>query len=100
MVALTTLISGGITNLPQVGTGLDGLNDVDLVSNPLAIGDVLIYDGTNWITTPDITTGITDYLNKVATPVARQTGTTIVPISVGTTAPTSPAIGDLWVDTN
>lgn len=100
MVALTTLISAGITNLPQVGTGLDGLNDVDLVTEPLVIGDVLIYDGTKWFNTPDITAGVTAYFATVATPVARQTGNTVVAISVGTTAPSTPSVGDLWVDTN
>jgi hypothetical protein len=101
MVDLTTLISGGITNLPQVGTGIDGLNDVILENTTtLATGDVLWYNGTEWENNAEFTTVLTQHINNLA-PLSRQSNTSaIVAMSVGTTAPSSPAVGDLWVDTN
>ena len=101
MVNLTTLISGGITNLPQVGTGLDGLNDVILNNTTtLAAGDVLWYNGTEWENNAEIALYVLAHITKLA-PLSRQSNTTaIVAMSVGTTAPSSPAVGDLWVDTN
>ena len=101
MVNLTTLITNGVTNLPQVGTGIDGLNDVTIGSTtPLSVADVLAYNGTTWENSPDFAFSITALLSNL-NPLSRQTITTaIVPISVGTSAPLSPAIGDIWVDTN
>ncbi len=101
MVDLTTLISGGITNLPQVGTGLDGLNDVILENtSTLATGDLLWYNGTEWENNAEIALYVAAHIDNLA-PLSRQSNATaIVAMSVGTTAPTSPAVGDLWVDTN
>lgn len=102
MVNLTTLISGGITNLPQVSTGIDGLNDVEIgVTNVLDASNYLIYDGVNWINdSGDTALVLTSTLNSVLTPLARTTSGVLAPVTVGTTAPTSPNTGDLWVDTN
>lgn len=101
MVDLTTLISGGVTNLPQVSTGINGLSDVIIGgTNTLAMSDVLYYNGTEWENSPDFASSIATFSTWL-TPITRQSNTSaIVAISVGTTAPTSPAVGDLWVDTN
>ncbi len=102
MVDLTTLISNGVTNLPQVGTGIDGLNDVVIGgTNTLAADQVLYYNGTNWINDDgSLFTVAALTATSVLTPLSRSTGGELVPITVGTTAPSSPSIGDLWVDTN
>ncbi len=83
------------------GTGtLDGLSDVVLGGTALATGDVLYYNGTNWVNDNSVSTTIASIAN-ILDPVSRQSNTSaIVAISVGTTAPSSPAVGDLWVDTN
>jgi hypothetical protein len=85
----------GVQGAPGGGAGstaLDDLTDVVIGGTALTTGDVLLYDGTQWINSPDV--------QVILSPVVRQTTQTITPISVGTTAPLSPAVGDLWVDTN
>lgn len=81
---------------------LDGLTDVVIGgTNTLAADQVLYYDGTNWINDDGsllTVAGLT--ATSVLTPLSRSTGGEVVPITVGTTAPSSPAVGDLWVDTN
>lgn len=94
MVALTTLILNGATNLPQVNANVAALSDV-VITNPV-IGDVIYYNGTNWVNIPDYYTMFV----LISEGLARQTTFTYVPVSVGTTAPLTPEIGDLWVDTN
>lgn len=90
-VNLSTLLNSSfVVN----GGPLDGLSDVVIgTPNTLTNGDSLVYNGTNWINDPKF--------NTYLLPITRQTDTTdIVAISVSTTAPSSPAVGDLWVDTN
>lgn len=81
-------------------TNLDGLTDV-VVSGPVE-GDVLSYDGTQWNNNGGITTTLQEYTIAFATPLQRQEGLSLnmTPISVGTTPPSLPEIGDLWVDIN
>ena len=80
------------------GGNLDSLSDV-VIATPAA-GDVLSYNGTNWENNADVSNFIAS-TSIALDPLLRQSNTiAIVAISVGTTAPTSPAIGDLWVDTN
>lgn len=98
VVNLSTLVNNSFS-----ATGpLDGLSDVVLGGvNPVTAGDVLYYNGTNWINDAEVGITLADYTTKVVTPLDRQSGsTTIVPISVGTTAPSTPNTGDIWVDTN
>ena len=86
-----TTVSGGSSNL-------NGLTDVTITTS--AAGDVLSYDGAEWVNNPAFAATLTAVVTALD-PLSRQTDTTdIVPISVGTTAPASPAVGDLWVDTN
>ncbi len=101
MVTLTTLILNGATNLPQVGANLAALSDVVIGgTNTLAMSDVLYYNGTEWENDPSFAQALTSALGYLD-PLTRQSNTNaIVAISVGTTAPSSPAVGDLWVDTN
>jgi hypothetical protein len=82
-------------------TNLDQLTDVILNNTTtLASGDVLWYNGTEWENNAEIATLLNDFLIAL-TPISRQSNTSaIVAMSVGTTAPSSPAVGDLWVDTN
>jgi len=81
---------------------LDGLTDVVIGgTNALAADQTLLYDGTNWINDDGslvLVYGAT--VANVLTPLTRTTSGELTPITVGTTAPTSPAVGDLWVDTN
>jgi hypothetical protein len=83
------------------GSNLDSLTDVDLVTNaPVVTGDSLVYNGTQWVNNGDIAASISTFATNLA-PLSRQSNTSaIVAMSVGTTAPSSPSIGDLWVDTN
>lgn len=96
-------ISGNITVSGNVtGNIIDSdLGDIIIgTPNPLTTGDILAYDGTGWTNSPDLTT-LTTTLNILFDPISRQTDNTqITAISVGTTAPSTPAVGDLWVDTN
>ena len=80
---------------------LNALTDVIVgTPNALTTGDVLAYNGSDWINDPVLNTTIAS-LNTILNPVTRQTDTAkIVAISVGTTPPTVPAVGDLWIDTN
>ncbi len=88
-VNLSTLLNSSfVVN----GGPLDGLSDV-VISAPLNVEDVLMYDGSTWINDATIST-------NVLTPLGRSTSGLLVPITVSTTAPTSPSTGDLWVDTN
>jgi hypothetical protein len=92
----TTLLGSGNLVISGGSGTLDGLTDT--VITTATEGDVLYYDGTNWINDPSINNVL---LNYVTIPISRQTNATeIKPISVGTTAPTLPSTGDLWVDTN
>jgi hypothetical protein len=93
----TTLLGSGDLVISGGGGGtLDGLTDTIITT--ATEGDVLYYDGTNWVNDASINTVL---LNYVTIPLSRQTNTTeIKPISVGTTAPALPSTGDLWVDTN
>jgi hypothetical protein len=90
----TTLLGSGDLVISGGGgsSTLDGLTDVVLGGTPLATGDILLYNGTEWENSSDVQT--------ILTPVLRQTTQTLKPISVGTTAPSTPSVGDLWVDTN
>lgn len=93
----SVLGSGNLVISGGAGT-LDDLTDT-IIATPIE-GNVLYYNGTNWINDQSITTTLTA-LDTALSPILRQTVTTeIKPISVGTTAPTSPVLGDLWVDTN
>lgn len=80
---------------------LNALTDVVIgTPNALTTGDILAYDGSDWINDPVLNTTIIS-LNTILDPITRQTDTTqIVAISVGTTPPAVPAVGDLWIDTN
>jgi hypothetical protein len=82
-------------------TTVDELTDVVIGgSTSLAAADVLSYNGTEWENNPEFASSIITLLDVVA-PRTRQSNTSaIVAMSVGTTAPSSPAVGDLWVDTN
>lgn len=100
---LTTNGSGVLSFTTVSGSGaliVDDLADVDLVA--IQTGDVLVYDTSTstWSNTPDIYAAVLAYLTNVAPSLDRQTSLPLVPISVGTTAPTTPNTGDLWVDTN
>ncbi len=87
-VNLSTLLNSSfVVN----GGPLDGLSDV-VISTP-NVDNVLMYDGSSWINDATIST-------NVLTPLGRSTSGLLVPITVSTTAPTSPSTGDLWVDTN
>jgi hypothetical protein len=90
---------GNVTSIAN--HGLDSLGDVILENTTaLAIGDVLWYNGGEWENNADIAFYLSQHIDYLA-PISRQSNTSaIVAISVGTTAPGSPAIGDLWVDTN
>jgi len=80
---------------------LDSLTDV-IIGNTtaLATGDVLWYNGTEWENNAEIAFYLAAHITNLA-PLSRQSNATaIVAMSVGTTAPSSPAVGDLWVDTN
>lgn len=103
-VAGQVITSTGSSSSPSwQNINIDDLGDV-VIGTPtvLDVGDVIAYDGTNWTNAPEYAVALatTQTLAVIIDPVTRQTDPLIVPISVGTTAPTSPAIGDLWVDTN
>jgi hypothetical protein len=87
----TTVLGSGDIVVSGGSSNLDGLTDVVITGTP-ATGDVLRYSGGQWINDT--------YVQTILSPVSRQTTQTLTPISVGTTAPSSPTIGDLWVDTN
>lgn len=98
----TTLLGSGDLVISGGGSSnLDGLTDVVIgTPNTLTSQDVLIYNGTNWINDPNLSATVTAVDSALA-PILRQTVTTeIKPISVGTTAPSTPDLFDLWVDTN
>jgi len=46
-----------LTNKPILVTAINGLSDVDTVSTPPTTGDVLKWNGTNWVPGTDATTG-------------------------------------------
>ena len=104
MTTLSDLIGGGFVGFTgsqgPVGP-IDTLTDVVIgTPNALDTGNILLYDGSEWVNSSDLTI-LTTTLNTVFDPLVRQTDNTqITAISVGTTAPTFPATGDLWVDTN
>jgi hypothetical protein len=55
-----TLFSGSyadLTNKPILVTSINGLSDVDTASTPPTSGDVLKWNGTNWVPGADATTG-------------------------------------------
>lgn len=94
----TVLGSGDLVISGGGGGTLNDLTDT-IITTPV-LGNVLYYNGTNWVNDQGITNSVTTF-NTALSPLSRQTVTTeIKPISVGTTAPSSPSVGDLWVDTN
>lgn len=94
-----TLLGSG--DLVISGGGGGTLNDLtDTVITTPTEGDVLYYDGATWINDASVVSTLVT-INTALIPLARQTTTTeIKAISVGTTAPSTPSTGDLWVDTN
>ena len=94
----TLLGSGDLVISGGGGGALNDLSDV-AITTPTE-GDVLYYDGATWINDASVASSLVT-INTALAPLARQTTTTEVKaISVGTTAPTTPSTGDLWVDTN
>jgi len=79
-------------------TNLDGLTDV-VITTPV-IGNVLSYNGTNWYNDGEVNAALTDVTTRVFTPLDRQEGLSLnlTPISVSATAPSTPSVGDLWVN--
>jgi len=69
-----------------------------------ALGDLMYYDGTNWVRLAAgaaSTPGQVLKTNGAAAPSWLTLGTGAARnIAVGTTAPTTPAVNDIWVDTN
>ena len=101
MVVLASNLISAYLSSGGGGGNLDALTDV-VIGTPYTLtnGDVLVYDGADWINSPDIG-GALSSISTFINPVTRQTNSNeITAISVGATAPSTPATGDLWVDTN
>lgn len=81
-------------------TNLDGLTDV-VITTPLT-GDVLSYNGTNWYNDGEVNASLTEVTTRLFNPINRQEGLSLdlTPISVSATPPSTPSVGDLWVDIN
>ena len=72
--------AGGWIQLLDTGSSLGELADVDLTTNAPASGQVLKYNGTNWV--PDVDGGVA--------------GGGPASVTVSDIAPGSPTAGDLW----
>lgn len=49
-----------LTNKPTIPTNINSLSDVDTISTTPNIGDILSWNGTNWVPTPSATSVIED----------------------------------------
>lgn len=107
---VTGAIQDQINNKQAEITGAASL----ITSNNLTIGRVLISDGSGKVAVSTITSAILAFLSGVTSDIQTQLNAKLgvsaqaadslkvggKKVTVGTSAPSSPAVGDIWIDTN